>query len=375
MSSAERRLPKDPSAAAGPYLARSLVCSAGAMAAIDLAVALCFRGGPLCWAVLIAVELALLAALLLVRRVQLRRALSPLDGIVQAAEQTKEAVLQRSELRRLSQRLEGVDASALDARVTASGAGEPVEALTGSINEMLERIDQGYRAQARFTSDASHELRTPIAVIQGYADLLDRWGKEDPETMQEAIDAIRQEADAMANLVEQLLYLVRGDKGTQPIEMAPVDLAALAAAVARETAMVAPGYRVTPEIETGITAEADVEAVKECLRVLTDNAVKYTPEGGTITIGLARADGFARISVSDTGEGISPEDQAHIFERFYRADSSRARQTGGTGLGLSIADWIARRHHGFIEVSSVPGQGSTFTLVLPLEQPAEPAEA
>lgn len=176
----------------------------------------------------------------------------------------------------------------------------------------------------------------------------------------------------MANLVEQLLYLVRGDKGTQPIEMAPVDLAALAAAVARETAMVAPGYIVTPEIQTGVTAEADVEAVKECLRVLTDNAVKYTPEGGTITIGLTQAEGFARISVTDTGEGISGEDLDHIFERFYRADSSRARQTGGTGLGLSIADWIARRHHGHIEVTSVPGQGSTFTLVLPLKQPEEP---
>ena len=371
MSFGKHRLPKDPAATAGPYLARSLASSAGAMAAIDLVVALGFQGTPGRWAILITVELGLMALLLAVRRAQLRRALSPLDTVVQAAEQNKEAVLQRNELRRLSRRLKGVDASALDARVAATGAGAPVEALTGSINEMLERIDQGYRAQARFTSDASHELRTPIAVIQGYADLLDRWGKEDPETMQEAIDAIRQEADSMANLVEQLLYLVRGDKGTQRIEMAPVDLAPLAAAVARETAMVAPGYIVTPEIQTGITAEADAEAVKECLRVLTDNAVKYTPEGGTITVGLTREEGFARLSVTDTGIGISAEDQAHIFERFYRADASRARQTGGTGLGLSIADWIARRHHGRIEVESAPGQGSTFTLVLPLEQPED----
>lgn len=371
MSSGKRRLPKDPAAAAGPYLARSLASSAVAMAAIDLVVALGFQGTPGRWAILIAVELGLMALLLAVRRAQLRRALSPLDTVVQAAEQNKEAVLQRNELRRLSRRLKGVDASALDARVAATGAGAPVEALTGSINEMLERIDQGYRAQARFTSDASHELRTPIAVIQGYADLLDRWGKEDPETMQEAIDAIRQEADSMANLVEQLLYLVRGDKGTQRIEMAPVDLSALTAAVARETAMVAPGYIVTPEIQTGITAEADAEAVKECLRVLTDNAVKYTPEGGAITVGLTRENEFARLSVTDTGIGISAEDQAHIFERFYRADASRARQTGGTGLGLSIADWIARRHHGYIEVESAPGQGSTFTLVLPLEQPKD----
>ena len=371
MSFGKHRLPKDPAATAGPYLARSLAISAGAMAAIDLVVALGFQGTPGRWAILIAVELGLMALLLAVRRAQLRRALSPLDTVVQAAEQNKEAVLQRNELRRLSRRLKGVDASALDARVAATSAGAPVEALTGSINEMLERIDQGYRAQARFTSDASHELRTPIAVIQGYADLLDRWGKEDPETMQEAIDAIRQEADSMANLVEQLLYLVRGDKGTQRIEMVSVDLSALAAAVARETAMVAPGYIVTPEIQTEITAEADAEAVKECLRVLTDNAVKYTPEGGTITVGLTREEGFARLSVTDTGIGISPEDQAHIFERFYRADASRARQTGGTGLGLSIADWIARRHHGRIEVESTPGQGSTFTLVLPLEQPED----
>ena len=192
----------------------------------------------------------------------------------------------------------------------------------------------------RFVSDASHELRTPIAVIQGYANLLDRWGKDDPATRQEAIDAIRQEADSMKELVEQLLFLARGDNDSMQVSFEPFDLTEVAGEVLR--------------------------LIKQALRVLVDNAIKYTPEGGRVTIWAEGADGLARLSVEDEGQGIDRESLPHIFDRFYRTDESRARQTGGTGLGLAIAKWIADRHGGWFEVVSWPGVGTRITLVLPL---------
>ncbi len=240
--------------------------------------------------------------------------------------------------------------------------------------EMLERIDARYQAQVRFTSDASHELRTPISVIQGYASLLDRWGKDDPAIRQEAITAIRQEADSMAALVEQLLFLVRGDNESQAFSPAVLDLSALVTGVAKETAMVAPTHNVVSEVAEGITTVADSGLIKECLRILCENAVKYTPAGGSITIGLKRMpEGSIQIWVSDTGMGISQEDLPHIFDRFYRADASRS--TDGTGLGLSIAAWIAARHKGCIEVTSLAGVGSRFALVLPADGAVQTGES
>ena len=258
-------------------------------------------------------------------------------------------------------------------RVAVTGGGKEISALGEAINAMLERIDRRYQAQVRFTSDASHELRTPISVIQGYANLLDRWGKDNPQIRQEAIDAIRQEADAMANLVEQLLFLVRGDNETQKVTFADLDLTALVTAVAKETDMVDDTHHVEAQVAEGVKCIADGAMIKECLRVLCDNALKYTPEGGSVTIGLKAQEGWAYVSVTDTGVGISEADLPHVFDRFYRAEESRSRSTGGTGLGLAIAAWIAARHAGRIDVSSRPGLGSRFTLVFPLTPP-EPEE-
>lgn len=177
----------------------------------------------------------------------------------------------------------------------------------------------------------------------------------------------------MATLVEQLLFLVRGDNETQKVTMEEMDLTALVTAVARETDMVDETHHVESQVDSGVRCVADPGMIKECLRVLCDNALKYTPEGGCVTIGLKVEEGEARVSVADTGIGISEEDLPRVFERFYRADSSRARATGGTGLGLSIAAWIAARHAGRIDVTSRPGLGSRFTLSFPLTPP-EPEE-
>ena len=231
---------------------------------------------------------------------------------------------------------------------------------------MLDRINKAYRSQMRFVSDASHELRTPSAVIQGYANLLNRWGKDDPATRQEAIDAIRQEADSMKELVEQLLFLARGDNDSMHIQMEAFDLTEVAAEVLRETEMIDQTHRFASHWDGAVPVFADMGLMKQCLRILVDNSIKYTPAGGLITLRSSVADGAARISVQDEGQGIDSESLPHIFERFYRTDVSRARQTGGTGLGLAIAKWIVDRHGGWFEVRSWPGVGTRMTVVLPL---------
>ena len=169
----------------------------------------------------------------------------------------------------------------------------------------------------------------------------------------------------MARLVEQLLFLVRGDNDTQVVHLEQVDLTLVADEVARETQLLDTGREISAQLEPMVLVQADPRLVKQAYRILVDNAVKYTPEGGHIRLSLCQEGGTARLAVTDDGPGIPREELGKLFQRFYRADQSRNRQTGGTGLGLSIAYWIAQRHGGWIEVTSRPGVGSRFTLVLP----------
>lgn len=373
MSSAELPLTKDPAAAAGPYVARIFFRSLLSFLAVDIVVMLCFDGALWQWAVLTGVEALFLIFNVWRSNKAVREVLAPLETLAEAAETLKDSSLDANELRRLARKLERVDERTMAQRVAVTGGGKEISALGEAINAMLARIDRRYQAQVRFTSDASHELRTPISVIQGYANLLNRWGKDDPQIRQEAIDAICQEAQAMADLVEQLLFLVRGDNETQKVTFGDIDLTALVTAVAKETDLVDDTHLVEAQIQDGVRCVADGGMIKECLRVLCDNALKYTPEGGSVTIGLKAEEGWAYVSVTDTGVGISEEDLPHVFDRFYRAEESRSRSTGGTGLGLAIAAWIAARHAGRIDVTSRPGLGSRFTLVFPLTPP-EPKE-
>ncbi len=205
-------------------------------------------------------------------------------------------------------------------------------------------------------------------MVQGYANLLDRWGKDDPAIRQEAIDAIRQEADSMKELVEQLLFLARGDNDSMRIEMEDFDLTALAAEVLRETEMIDQTHIFLARWDGAVPVRADAGLIKQALRVLVDNSIKYSPEGGRILLSVRADGGAARMSVQDEGQGIGAESLPHIFDRFFRTDESRARQTGGTGLGLAIAKWIADRHGGWFEVLSREGVGTRITMVLPLRQ-------
>ena len=270
------------------------------------------------------------------------------------------------ELKALAGKLGEIDAGHLDERIDLPGTQKELQALAGAINAMLDRINEAYRSQMRFVSDASHELRTPIAVIQGYANLLDRWGKDDPATRQEAIDAIRQEAASMKELVEQLLFLARGDNDSMHIQMEHFDLTEVAAEVLRETEMIDQTHQFSAQWSGTAPVYADMGLTKQALRILVDNSIKYTPAGGRITLRAGTENGAASLSVQDEGQGIDAQSLPHIFDRFYRTDESRARQTGGTGLGLSIAKWIVDRHGGWFEVRSWPGVGTRMTIVLPL---------
>ena len=323
--------------------------------------------------VLAVCQLLSLAANLLKNAGTIKRTLRPIQELAAAAQRLGSAsAMSQAELRALAGKLDQINATHLDRRISVSGTQRELQALAQAINAMLDRINDAYRSQMRFVSDASHELRTPIAVIQGYANLLNRWGKDDPATRQEAIDAIRSEADSMKELVEQLLFLARGDNNSMRLEPELFDLTEVAAEVLRETEMIDKTHRFSARLDLPIPVRADVGLIKQALRVLVDNAIKYTPDGGGVTLSAAAGAGLARLSVQDEGQGINAESLPHIFDRFYRTDESRARQTGGTGLGLSIAKWIVDRHGGWFEVTSWEGVGTRMTIVLPLDAAQAP---
>jgi len=321
---------------------------------------------------LLVYELLVLISRLSKDRRIVRRTLDPISELAEAANTLNQAESQfdPDKMAALAGKLEGINASRLDTRIQVDETQVELKNLAAAINGMLDRINESYRAQVRFVSDASHELRTPISVIQGYANLLDRWGKKDEKALQESITAIKDEAANMKELVEQLLFLARGDNNTIRLQLEEVNLSELASEVVHETQMIDTAHRF--EVRTAdISVTADRALLKQALRILVDNAIKYTDAGGSITVSAERENNIASISVTDDGIGISPEIVPQIFDRFYRADESRARATGGAGLGLSIAKWIATRHGGHMEVLSRVGIGTKIMLAIPFSsQPA-----
>ena len=271
-------------------------------------------------------------------------------------------------LRNIAGTISSIDATKLDRRLPEDGTQKELKDLATAINSMLDRIDEAYRSQVRFVSDASHELRTPIAVVQGYANLLDRWGKNDPVTMQEAIDAIKSESESMKDLIEQLLFLARGDNETLQLYPENFPLAEIVEETLREAKMIDPLHIFHANIQHPSPIFADKQLIKQALRILIDNSIKYTPENGEIKVTVAIEGEQVRTSVQDNGIGMDPENVPYIFDRFYRSEESRARKTGGSGLGLSIMKWIIDRHDGKIEVISRKDIGTRTTIILPKAQ-------
>ena len=312
------------------------------------------------------VELLLLLTGILPGMRMIRTTLRPIGALAEAAQNlnVRAGGFSSEKVENLKDTLDSINAEKLDMRISLDETESELKNLAEAINSLLDRINETYRSQIRFVSDASHELRTPIAVIEGYANLLDRWGKRDEKTLEEGITAIKDEASNMKDLVEQLLFLARGDNNTMNLQFEHFDLAQLGDEVLRESQMIDGGHDYDSSTES-IYVYADKGLIKQALRILVDNAIKYTNAGGKITLSISGKDGKAVLAVSDEGIGIAPEAVSQIFDRFYRADQSRARATGGSGLGLSIAKWIAERHGGHMEVLSRQGIGTKVSIAIP----------
>ncbi|MBQ6292988.1 MAG: sensor histidine kinase [Lachnospiraceae bacterium] len=235
--------------------------------------------------------------------------------------------------------------------------------IEAAVNNLLTRIRESNRQQARFVNDASHELRTPIAVIGGYADMLERWGKDDEKVLNESIAAIRTETARMKHLVEQLLFLARGDSGKTQLQLEEIDAGALLKEAYEESVMIDEDhvYRLQVSGEA-LTLQADQGLLKQAVRILLDNAAKYTAKGDEIILSCGRQEGQVYLQVQDTGIGMAEADVEHMFERFYRADEARSFE--GTGLGLSIAKWIVDKHGGHFEIVSREELGTRIRIVL-----------
>ena len=261
---------------------------------------------------------------------------------------------------------ENLSASNLSDRINLAGTKNEFKDLAAVINKMLDRIERSYNSQKQFVSDASHELRTPIAVIQGYANMLERWGKTDTSVLDEGISAITQETASMKELVERLLFLARHDKKTLLLELEVFDPAEIMYTVYKDAQLLSASHTFELKADAHSMINGDKGMLKQLLRILVDNAIKYTPAGGKITLSSAIEAGACVISVQDTGQGISKEELSRIFDRFYRSDKARKLQSGGHGLGLSIARIIVVAHGGTITVRSKEENGTTFLVRLPL---------
>ncbi len=239
-----------------------------------------------------------------------------------------------------------------------------LQGIEAAMNNLLVHMRETYQQQARFVNDASHELRTPIAVIQGYANMLSRWGSEDEKVLEESIAAIQHESSHMKYLVEQLLFLARGDSGRTVLKKEAISLNSMMQEIYEESFMIDEDhpyrFKAYPE---EITLIADAALIKQATRILLDNAAKYTNKGDEIFISYGQTDdGHPFIQVQDTGIGMAESDVAHMFERFYRSDEVRSFQ--GTGLGLSIAKWIVDKHQGHFEILSRTELGTRIRIVL-----------
>jgi two-component system OmpR family sensor kinase len=260
-----------------------------------------------------------------------------------------------------------ITASNLGERLRARGSGDELDHLIATLNEMISRLEESFKRISQFTADASHELRTPISSMKGEAELL----LSKPGAVQEYQGVLAnhmEKLDFITRMINDLILLSKFDSDEAGLEMVQVKLNDLLVNLWELFHVLAEQKGV--EFTLGHVDETDVVGdrtrLQQLFTNLIDNAIKFTPSGGHVDLSLKKDGGFARVSIMDTGVGIPQEESERIFERFYRVDKSRARESGGTGLGLSICQWIARAHHGKIEVKSELGKGAEFIVSLPL---------
>ena len=274
------------------------------------------------------------------------RALSPIDNITRTAHQISAVDLSR----RLNLRLPD----------------DEVGRLARTFDEMIARLDNAFQRQRQFTADASHELRTPLTIIKGQIDVCLQRDRE-PGAYRQVLQATNAEVDRLIRLTGSLLTLTRADAGQISLRFEDVDVAEVVTGVFEQIRSAASDKGVECQLDPGPPAmiRGDQDLLLQLMLNLSDNAIRYTPSGGQVTLGWRVNKDQVQLWVQDTGIGISQEHLPHLFDRFYRVDKARSRAEGGVGLGLAISHWIAEAHQGSIHVESAPGKGSTFTVLLP----------
>jgi heavy metal sensor kinase len=277
-----------------------------------------------------------------------KRMLRPIQTITETAQEIEE--------KNLSRRLE-------------VRSNDELGKLSSTLNHMFERLENAFKRERQFTADASHELRTPLAIIQGESSLALR-EERSGEEYKKSLDSISQEAARMSSMLKKLLFLARSENHEIQPDFENIDLKESLADLATDIKVLCEEKSIDFKLnaEKHLAVKGDKYKLRELFLNLLDNAIRYTPRGGKISLTLKQEDNKAHIVVKDTGIGIPKEHITHIFERFYRVDKSRSRAEGGTGLGLSICQRIVELHGGAIKVESKVDEGSTFTVILPLTE-------
>ncbi|HHV63359.1 MAG TPA: HAMP domain-containing protein [Firmicutes bacterium] len=268
---------------------------------------------------------------------------------------------------RLTRLVQSMSAEDLSRRLDMKLPNDEVGRLARTFNGMLERLESAFRRERQFTSDAAHELRTPLTVMKGNIDVALARPRNTSEYIR-VLEELETQVDRLAHLSENLLTLARCDTGKAPFRPEQLDIVILLEGLVEQVKPLAESKGISVELQ-GLDRPILMGDQDQLIRLflnLLDNAIKYTPPGGEISVMVASDGASATIAVKDTGPGIEPEHIPHIFERFYRVDKARARSEGGSGLGLAIAKYIVQLHGGHIEVESEPGRGSTFAVRLPL---------
>ncbi|MCL2751291.1 MAG: HAMP domain-containing histidine kinase [Firmicutes bacterium] len=278
-------------------------------------------------------------------------------------------------VRRMAETARNVDRDNLSERAAVGNAHDELAQLARELNRMLDSLQASFDAQDRFVSDASHELRTPIAVIDGYAQMLGRWGKADQQILDEAVAAIVKEAAGMRRMIDSMLYLARTERSVQALNKEQFILDDLLDEVVKDEKMVTGRAFVWMHMEPTV-AVGDRELIRQLLRIIVDNALKYSPADKPIAVSCyTDAADKPVIEIADKGPGISKEDMPHLFERFFRTDQAHGHD-GGTGLGLAIAKKIADGHGADIVIQSELGAGTRVRVVFQaIEDDGEESDA
>jgi heavy metal sensor kinase len=297
--------------------------------------------GVLALAMLLATAIAVTGGVFLIRS-----ALRPLDNMAARAQK--------------------ITSRSLHERMPVSNTGDELQQLSISLNRMIERLEEAFHHISRFSADASHELRTPLTIMRGELEDAVQNPKLDTD-VRATLGTVLEETVRLSKIVDQLLTMSRLDAGEAFLEVSRFDFAELVRTTVEYMRLLADEKKLTLEVDARdpVQVEGDPSRLQQVVVNLLDNAIKYTPNGGAVTVGVQPESGRAVLTVTDTGIGISQEAQEHIFERFYRTDKARSRQLGGTGLGLSIVKSIGAAHGGRVSVQSAEGSGSTFRFEIP----------